>query len=50
LSYTIAANIAPARSATLTIAGKAIVVRQEAPVITPPGNFRIVTPRGRSDQ
>lgn len=50
LSFTIAANIAPARSATLTIAGKSVVVKQGAPVIAAPGNFRIVTQRGGSDR
>lgn len=51
LSYTIAANVTPARSATLTIAGKTIVIKQGAPVIAPPANFHIVTGRrGGSDR
>jgi hypothetical protein len=46
MSLTIAANIEPARTATLTIAGKPIVIKQGAPVVPRPGNFRIVTKRG----
>jgi hypothetical protein len=48
LRYTIAANIEPARTVTLTIAGKSIVIKQSAPVVPRPTNFRIVTPRGGS--
>jgi hypothetical protein len=46
LSYTIAANNEAARSVTLTIAGKSIVVNQSAATMLPPSNFRIVKSPG----
>ena len=46
LSCTIAANNEAARSVTLTIAGKSIVVNQSAASMPPPSNFRIVIPGG----
>jgi hypothetical protein len=46
LSYTVAANTGPARSATLTVAGRPVVVNQTgAPAPPPPGNLRVVPTR-----
>jgi hypothetical protein len=42
LSYTIPANLGAARSATLTIAGRAINVNQAAAAVPTPSNFRIL--------
>ena len=42
LSYTIPANLGAARSATLTIAGRSIVVNQAAATVPTPANLRIV--------
>jgi hypothetical protein len=43
LSYTVAKNTGPARSATLTVAGQPVVVNQSsAPLPPPPSNLRIV--------
>ena len=46
LAYTVAANTGLARSATLTIAGRPVVVNQAAIPLPPsPGNFRVVPQR-----
>ena len=46
LAYTVAANTGAARSATLTIAGRPVVVNQAAVAVPPaPANFRVVTQR-----
>jgi hypothetical protein len=42
LSYTVAPNTGPARSATLTVAGRAVVVNQTSPMPPAPGNVRVV--------
>jgi hypothetical protein len=42
LTYTIPANLGVSRSATLTIAGRSIVVNQAAAPVPAPANFRIV--------
>ena len=42
LSYTVAANLGAARTATLTIAGQPFVINQNATSVLPPGNLRII--------
>jgi len=42
LSYTIPANPGAARSVTLTIAGRSIVVNQATATVPAPSNFRII--------
>ena len=50
LSYTVAANTGPARSATLTVAGKAVVVNQtSAPPPATPGNLRFMPTNSQRD-
>jgi Putative binding domain, N-terminal len=42
LSYTVAANLGVARTATLTIAGQPLVINQSAAAVLPPANVRII--------
>jgi hypothetical protein len=49
LSYTVAANNGPARSATLTVAGRPVVVNQTSALPPTPGNLRVVPQRPQRD-
>jgi hypothetical protein len=50
LSYTVARNTGPARSATLTVAGRPVVVNQaSAPPPPPPGGLRVVPAGSQRD-
>ena len=42
LSYTVAANLGPGRTATLTIAGQPFVITQNGAAVLPPVNLRII--------